>query len=75
MSTPARRLTEPAWVRRLVIGFILAWLGLFLLLPLLVVFHEALAKGWQPATPAPASGRSTSPPSATAPPPMPSGSR
>lgn len=45
MSSPLR--TEPVWVRRLVIGFILLWLGLFLVLPLAVIFHEALAKGWE----------------------------
>jgi sulfate transport system permease protein len=47
MSTPARRLSEPAWVRWSVIAFIVFWLGLFLILPLMVVFHEAFAKGWQ----------------------------
>lgn len=43
----SRRQTEPAGVRRLVIGFILLWLGLFLVLPLVVIFHEALSKGWE----------------------------
>jgi sulfate transport system permease protein len=43
---PDHRLTEPAWVRWSLIVFILCWLGLFLILPLVVVFHEALAKGW-----------------------------
>lgn len=47
MSAPDLRYTEPAWVRWSVIGFILFWIGLFLILPLIVVFHEALAKGWQ----------------------------
>jgi sulfate transport system permease protein len=37
--------TEPAWVRRLLIGLVLAWLLLFLLLPLAAVFAEALRKG------------------------------
>ena len=45
MSTP--RLTEPRWVRAIVIAFLVFWLGLFLVLPLVVVFHEALAKGWE----------------------------
>ena len=44
MSNP--RLTEPRWVRWSIIAFIGCWLGLFLVLPLVVVFHEALAKGW-----------------------------
>ncbi|MEK7415577.1 MAG: sulfate ABC transporter permease subunit CysW [Planctomycetota bacterium] len=44
MSNP--RLTEPRWVRWSIIAFIGFWLGLFLVLPLVVVFHEALAKGW-----------------------------
>ena len=39
-------LTEPAWVRWLLIGIVLAFLGLFLALPLGVVFAEAFAKGW-----------------------------
>ena len=47
MNAPVRRLTEPTWVRWTVITFIVAWLSLFLVLPLVVVFHEALAKGWQ----------------------------
>jgi sulfate transport system permease protein len=33
-------------VRWSLIGFAYFWLGLFLILPLVVVFHEALAKGW-----------------------------
>ncbi|MBL8492554.1 MAG: sulfate ABC transporter permease subunit CysW [Rhodocyclaceae bacterium] len=36
---------EPPWVRRLLIGVALGFLGLFLLLPLATVFHEALRKG------------------------------
>jgi sulfate/thiosulfate transport system permease protein len=41
----ARALTEPAWVRRLLIGAALAYLGLFLLLPTVAVFAHGLAKG------------------------------
>jgi sulfate transport system permease protein len=37
---------EPAWVRRGLIALALAFLGLFLFLPLLAVFVEALKKGW-----------------------------
>ena len=37
--------TEPRWVRWLLIGITLGFLGLFLLLPLLVVFVEAFAQG------------------------------
>lgn len=49
-STPAaatRRAahTEPAWVRLLVIGFAVGFLTLFVVLPLLLVFSEALSKG------------------------------
>ena len=39
--------TEPAWVRRALIGLALAFLGVFLFLPLAVVFHQALSKGLQ----------------------------
>lgn len=38
--------TEPAWVRRLLIGIALAFLTLFLFVPLATVFYEALKKGW-----------------------------
>jgi sulfate transport system permease protein len=38
--------TEPAWVRSILILIALLWLSLFLLLPLMVVFIEALHKGW-----------------------------
>ncbi|HEY2189249.1 MAG TPA: sulfate ABC transporter permease subunit CysW [Caldimonas sp.] len=37
--------TEPAWVRRLLIGVALAFLALFLFVPLVAVFAEALKKG------------------------------
>jgi sulfate transport system permease protein len=38
--------TEPRWVRYTLIGLALAFMGLFLLLPLLAVFSEALSKGF-----------------------------
>ena len=38
--------TEAPWVRRLLIGISLAFLLLFLLLPLAAVFSEALRQGW-----------------------------
>lgn len=38
--------TEPAWVRRLLVGVSLAFLGLFLFLPLTAVFAQALSRGW-----------------------------
>lgn len=37
--------TEPAWVRRLLIGLALGFVALFLLLPLAAVFAEALRQG------------------------------
>lgn len=39
-------ITEPRWVRWTLVGITLGFLGLFLLLPLLVVFVEAFAQGW-----------------------------
>ncbi|UYO45180.1 sulfate ABC transporter permease subunit CysW [Rhodopseudomonas palustris] len=36
---------EPAWVRLLIIGFALTFLTVFVVLPLILVFSEALAKG------------------------------
>jgi sulfate/thiosulfate transport system permease protein len=38
---------EPFWVRALLIGVALAFLTLFLFVPLAAVFAEALKKGWQ----------------------------
>jgi sulfate/thiosulfate transport system permease protein len=38
--------TEPRWVRRLLIGLALAFMTLFLFVPLATVFYEALKKGW-----------------------------
>lgn len=48
MSAPTKplvNLTEPPWVRSLLIGVALLFLAFFLVLPLLVVFGEALSKG------------------------------
>jgi len=42
----ARATTEPAWVRRLLIGTALVFLSLFLFVPLVSVFAEAFKKGW-----------------------------
>ena len=38
--------SEPRWVRWLLIGVALGFLGLFLLVPLVAVFAEALRQGW-----------------------------
>ncbi|MCP1571639.1 sulfate/thiosulfate transporter permease subunit [Herbaspirillum rubrisubalbicans] len=43
--TPAAT-TEPWWVRALLIGIALVFLTLFLFVPLVSVFYEALRKGW-----------------------------
>ena len=43
--TPAAT-AEPFWVRALLIGIALAFLTLFLFVPLVAVFYEALRKGW-----------------------------
>jgi sulfate transport system permease protein len=40
-------LTEAPWVRGILTGLALAFLALFLLVPLVAVFHEAFSKGWQ----------------------------
>ena len=42
---PVRATAEPLWVRRILIGIVLAFFVLFLFLPLAVVFEGALAKG------------------------------
>ena len=47
LSDPARALTEPRWVRWLLISLAVLFIGLFLLLPLAQVFTAALAKGVQ----------------------------
>jgi sulfate transport system permease protein len=41
-----RATTEPRWVRWLLIGTALGFLGLFVVLPLAAVFATALSKGW-----------------------------
>ncbi|WP_443114045.1 sulfate ABC transporter permease subunit CysW [Herbaspirillum seropedicae] len=43
--TPAAT-AEPFWVRALLIGIALVFLTLFLFVPLVAVFYEALRKGW-----------------------------
>ncbi len=45
IAATARVTGEASWVRWLLIGFALAFLGLFLFLPLAAVFAEALKKG------------------------------
>lgn len=45
VATPRRATMEPPWVRRLLIGITIGFLGLFLILPLLSVFIQAFAKG------------------------------
>src|SRR5262245_13066939 len=40
-------LTEPRFVRWLLLGMALLFLGFFLFLPLVLVFPKALADGWQ----------------------------
>jgi len=42
----AEATTEPRWVRYTLIGIALAFLTLFLFVPLVSVFYEALKKGW-----------------------------
>jgi len=43
----AQATEEPVWVRRLLIGLALAFLTLFLFVPLVAVFYEGLRKGWE----------------------------
>jgi sulfate transport system permease protein len=43
----SRAIAEPAWIRWLLIGTALAFLGLFLFVPLAAVFTEALRKGFE----------------------------
>ena len=45
-SPRAAATSEPFWVRVLLIALALAFFGIFLLMPLAVVFAEALKKGW-----------------------------
>ena len=42
-----RSLGDPLWVRWLLIGSALLFVGLFLIVPLVSVFVEALSKGWR----------------------------
>ncbi|HPY40682.1 MAG TPA: sulfate ABC transporter permease subunit CysW, partial [Thiolinea sp.] len=42
--SPATR--EPIWARRMILGLSLVFFAIFLLMPLLAVFTEALRKGW-----------------------------
>ena len=44
---PPRATAESPLIKRLLVGVLLVFFGLFLVLPLLVVFHEAFAKGVQ----------------------------
>ena len=46
LRPPASVVTERRVVRWLLIAVALTFLGLFLVLPLLTVFAQALAKGW-----------------------------
>src|ERR1700730_10636041 len=46
-SRKPRHLTEPRAVRWLLTGLALAFAALFLIVPLVAVFSEALAKGWR----------------------------
>ncbi len=43
---PTAATTEPRWVRWLLTGVALVFLGLFLVVPLLAVFAQALSRGW-----------------------------
>jgi sulfate transport system permease protein len=43
---PVRATAEPLWVRRILIGAVIAFFTLFLFLPLVVVFQGALGKGF-----------------------------
>jgi sulfate transport system permease protein len=45
-AAPRSNSLEPAWVRYVLIGIALAFLTLFLFVPLLAVFTEALKRGW-----------------------------
>ncbi|WP_323017482.1 sulfate ABC transporter permease subunit CysW [Castellaniella sp.] len=46
LGAAARPNPEGRWVRMILMGTAFAFLLLFLFIPLLAVFHEALAKGW-----------------------------
>jgi sulfate transport system permease protein len=44
--TPLHCTDDPAWVRWLLISLTIAFMGLLLIMPLGVIFYEALRKGW-----------------------------
>jgi sulfate transport system permease protein len=47
-SIPIQSATEdPAWVRRILIAAVVIFLGVLVALPAVVVFYEALRRGWQ----------------------------
>nr|MCU0923239.1 sulfate ABC transporter permease subunit CysW [Burkholderiaceae bacterium] len=46
VAAPRPATSESPWVRRLLIGVALAFLALFLFVPLVAVFFEAFKKGW-----------------------------
>lgn len=45
-SHPNDAITEPKWVRQLLLSISLIFVALFLVLPLISVFSEAIEKGW-----------------------------
>jgi sulfate transport system permease protein len=47
LFAPVKATTEPVWVRLLLTGFALGFMALFILLPLVAVFFEALRKGFE----------------------------
>ncbi len=46
-NTAPPHLTEPGWLRALITLVSIGFVGLFLVLPLILVFSEALRKGWE----------------------------
>jgi sulfate transport system permease protein len=42
-----RAVSEPLWIRTLLIGLSVVFMSLFLLVPLLAVFYEAFKEGWR----------------------------
>jgi len=44
-TTAARATRDPAWARWVLIAIALLFLGFFLVLPLVIVFSEALSRG------------------------------
>ncbi len=46
-NQPSHANTEPAWVRLVLLGLAALFIGLFLVIPLVAVFVQALQKGWQ----------------------------